>query len=101
MLLKNINHGDIIQDSYSLFFVDEYYAITRRPKSWVFFVLKADDECHVTLVCEQFADAGKKYFKKYFYRRPSMAKFVELINTKSDYERYRLMLFVMLFVVRI
>ena len=45
---------------------------------------------HVTLVCEQFADVRKKYF----YRRPSMAKFVELMNTKSDCERYRLMLFV-------
>ena len=27
---------------------------------------------HVTLVREQFADARKKYFKKYFYRRPSV-----------------------------
>ena len=53
-----------------------------------------EDEYHVTLVCEQFADARKKYLKKYFYRRPSMAKFVELMNTKSDRERYRLMLYV-------
>ena len=30
-----------------------------------------------------------------------MAKFVELMNTKSDCERYRLMLFVMLSVERI
>ena len=30
-----------------------------------------------------------------------MAKFVELMNTKSDSERYRLMLFVMLSVERI
>ena len=41
-----------------------------------------EDEYHVTLVCEQFTDARKKYFKKYFYGRPSMAKFVELMNTK-------------------
>ena len=53
-----------------------------------------EDEYHVTLVCEQFADDRKKYLKKYFYRRPSMAKFVELMNTKSDRERYRLMLYV-------
>ena len=53
-----------------------------------------EDEYHVTLVCEQFADAREKYLKKYFYRRPSMAKFVELMNTKSDRERYRLMLYV-------
>ena len=43
---------------------------------------------------EQFADARRKYLKKYFYRRPIIAKFVELMNTKSDRERYRLMLFV-------
>ena len=49
-----------------------------------------EDKYHVTLVCEQFTDARKKYFKKYVYRRPSMAKFVELMNTKSDRERYRL-----------
>ena len=53
-----------------------------------------EDEYHVTLVREQFADARKKYLKNYFYRRPSMAKFVELMNTKSDRERYRLMLYV-------
>ena len=50
---------------------------------------------------EQFADAGKKYLKIYFYDRPSVAKFVELMNTKSDRERYRLMLYVMLSVERI
>ena len=49
-----------------------------------------EDEYHVTLVCEQFAEE----ILKYFYRRPSMARFVELMNTKSDRERYRLMLFV-------
>ena len=60
-----------------------------------------EDEYHVTLFCEQFVDAGKKYLKIYFYDRPSMAKFVELMNTKSDCERYRLMIFVMLSVERI
>ena len=60
-----------------------------------------EDEYHVTLFCEQFADAGKKYLKIYYYDRPSMAKFVELMNTKSDRERYRLMLFVKLSVERI
>ena len=49
-----------------------------------------EDEYHVTLVREQFADDRKKYFKNNL----SMAKFVELMNTKSDRERYRLMLFV-------
>ena len=63
--------------------------------------LVIEDEYHVTLFYEQFADAGKKYLKIYFYDRPSMAKFVELMNTKSDCERYRLMLFVMLSVERI
>ena len=53
-----------------------------------------EDGYHVTLVCEQFADARKKYLKKYCYRRPCMAKFVELMNTKSDRQRNRLLIYV-------
>ena len=36
----------------------------------------------------------KKYIKRYYHRRPSMAKFVELMNTNSDQERFRFMIFV-------
>ena len=53
-----------------------------------------EDEYHVTLICEQFVDIRKKYIKRYYHRRPSMAKFVELMNTNSDQERFRFMIFV-------
>ena len=36
----------------------------------------------------------KKYIKRYYHRRPSMVKFVELMNTNSDQERFRFMIFV-------
>ena len=51
-------------------------------------------EYHVTLICEHFVDMGKKYMKRYYHRRPSMAKFVELMSTNSDQERFRFMIFV-------
>ena len=47
-----------------------------------------EDEYNVTLICEHFVDNKKKYIKRYYHRRPSMAKFVELINTNSDQERF-------------
>ena len=53
-----------------------------------------EDEYHVTLICEQFVDIRKKYIKRYYHRRPSMAKFVELINTNSGQERFRFLIFV-------
>ena len=48
-----------------------------------------EDDYHVTLICEQFVDIRKKYIKRYYHRRHSMAKFVELMNTNSDQERFR------------
>ena len=48
-----------------------------------------EDEYHVTLICEQFVDIRKMYIKRYYHRRPSMVKFVELMNTNSDQERFR------------
>ena len=53
-----------------------------------------EDEYHVTLICEQFVDIRKKYIKRYYHRRPSMAKFVELMNTNSDQGRFKFMIFV-------
>ena len=53
-----------------------------------------EDEYHVTLICEQFVDIRKKYIKRYYHRRPSMANFVELMNTNSDQESFRFMIFV-------
>ena len=46
-----------------------------------------EDEYHVTLIC----DIRKKYIKRYYH---SVAKFVKLMNTNSDKERFRFMVFV-------
>ena len=35
----------------------------------------------------------KKYIKPYYYTRPSMIKFIELMNTPNSKERFRMMLF--------
>ena len=57
-------------------------------------VYDIEDEYHVNIICEQFVDIIKKYINRYYHRRPSMAKFVELMNTNFDQERFRFMIFV-------
>ena len=44
-----------------------------------------EDEYHFILICPCFLDFRKKFIKKYFYKRPSMMKFIELIcNNKKN-----------------
>ena len=52
-----------------------------------------EDECHVTLVCQQFKDLKTKYIKKFYYTRPSMLKFIKfIVDTKR--EQFKVMLFI-------
>ena len=51
------------------------------------------DEYHVALICEYFKNIREKYIKPYYYTRPSMIKFIELMNTPNSKERFRMMLF--------
>ena len=44
---------------------------------------EVEDEYHFLLVCPFFADVRKILFKKYFYTRPSMFKFKNLMNTNN------------------
>ena len=53
-----------------------------------------EDEYHVTLVCQQFKDLRTKYINKYYYTRPSMLKFIELMQVDTKREQFKLMLFV-------
>ena len=53
-----------------------------------------EDEYHVTLVCQQFKDLRTKYINKYYYTRPSMLKFIELMHVDTKREQFKLMLFV-------
>ena len=44
------------------------------------------DEFHITLCCVKFKSLREKYIKPYYYRKPSMQKFVELMNTDNRRE---------------
>ncbi|MEW8545252.1 MAG: hypothetical protein AB2693_17140, partial [Candidatus Thiodiazotropha sp.] len=40
-----------------------------------------EDEYHFTLICPIYKDLRIAYIKKYFYKRPNVMKFVELLNS--------------------
>ena len=54
------------------------------------------DEFHITLCCAKFDVLRVKYIKLYYYRRPSMLKFVELMSTENRRDLHRLMVFLKL-----
>ena len=45
--------------------------------------LDLEDEYHFILICPCFIDNRKKYIKSYYYNRPSMYKFIELISSNN------------------
>ena len=51
------------------------------------------DEYHIAMICEYFKEVGEKYVKQYYYNKPTMVKFIELMNTHNSKERFRFMLF--------
>ena len=55
------------------------------------------DEYHIVLICKNFRDVRLKYIKPFYYKKPSMFKFVELVNTTNKRDRFKLMLFLKLF----
>ena len=44
------------------------------------------DEYHYILICPQFTIHRKKYIKEYYYKRPNMVRFLELIDTNNNSE---------------
>ena len=52
-----------------------------------------EDEYHMIMICEHFRDVRVKYIKPFYYKRPSMWKFIELMNSTSKKDRFKLMLF--------
>jgi hypothetical protein len=42
-----------------------------------------EDEYHFVLICPCYVDIRKKYVKQYYYKRPSMCKFIELISSNN------------------
>ena len=41
------------------------------------------DEYHYVLICPIFLEARKQFIQKYYYSRPSVFKFLELINSEN------------------
>lgn len=42
-----------------------------------------EDEYHFICVCSKFAELRKLYIKKYYFARPSMFKFIQLLNSSN------------------
>ncbi len=57
--------------------------IPRNARLCPFGCTDIEDEYHFALVCPNFLDIRKKYIKKHFYQRPSMYKFVQLLNSNQ------------------
>ena len=51
---------------------------------------------HIPLCCVKFKSLREKYIKPYYYRRTSMQKFFELMNTDNRRELHRLLMFLKL-----
>ena len=44
-----------------------------------------EDEYHFVIVCPLYADLRKQFIKTYFYKRPNVMKFIELLKTDNIY----------------
>ena len=53
-----------------------------------------EDEFHFVMECKQYEDLRKLYISKYYRTRPSMHKFIELINTNNKNIMRKLSVFV-------
>ena len=53
-----------------------------------------EDEYHVMLICPCYNDIRRKYIKTYYFKRPSVYKFLSLMKTCSKEEVVKLAVFV-------
>lgn len=53
-----------------------------------------EDEYHFVFICECYTDIRKKYLKPYYFRNPSVYKFIQLSNSNNKNELIRLSIFV-------
>ena len=44
---------------------------------------KIEDECHFLLECSRYSQIRKKFIPKYYWKRPSMSKAIELIQDNN------------------
>ena len=47
------------------------------------------DEYHALMICSRYESLRKKYLKPYYYKRPSVYKFIQLMNTVNKREQFR------------
>ena len=43
-----------------------------------------EDEFHLILECSIYKDIRKTYIKRYYWQRPNMPKFIDLLSAKND-----------------
>ena len=53
-----------------------------------------EDEFHFVLECTLYIELRKTYISKYFWRRPNMYKFIELLQTDSKIKTKRLSMYI-------
>ena len=53
-----------------------------------------EDEFHFVLECKQYASLRTTYISKYYWNRPSMVKFIDLINTTNKTVCLKLSVFI-------
>ena len=51
------------------------------------------DECHALMICSRYETLRKTSLKPYYYKRPSVYKFIQLMNTVNKREHFRLVIF--------
>ena len=51
------------------------------------------DEYHVLMICCRYETLRKTFLKPYYYKRPSVYKFIQLMNTVNKREQFRFMIF--------
>lgn len=56
--------------------------------------IEIGDEFHYLLKCSHFSSDRKKYIKAYYYNRPNVFKFEQLLNTKNKKEFHKLANFI-------
>ena len=75
-------------------YVNHFHAYPFSTSKFIMYnIPDIQDEYHVTLCCVYFKELRRKYIKPYYYKRPSMNKFVELMKTRNKREIHRIMLF--------
>ena len=53
-----------------------------------------EDEYHVICVCSRYTDLRNKFIKQYYVEKPSMFKFIQLINSENVTEMQKLASFI-------